>query len=41
LATRQRAGRPHVEYSLAPFEQRVFEIINAVREEEGLPLVKA
>jgi uncharacterized protein YkwD len=29
------------EYSLAPFEQRVFEIINAIREEEGLPLVKA
>jgi nucleoside-diphosphate-sugar epimerase len=29
------------EYDLAPFEQRVFEIINAVRGEEGLPLVTA
>jgi nucleoside-diphosphate-sugar epimerase len=29
------------EYNLAPFEQRVFEIINAVRQDEGLPLVKA
>jgi nucleoside-diphosphate-sugar epimerase len=29
------------EYTLAPFEQRVFEIINAIRQEEGLPLVTA
>lgn len=29
------------EYNLAPFEQRVLEIINAVRTEEGLPLVGA
>ena len=29
------------EYNLAPFEQRVFEIINAVRKDEGLPLVTA
>ena len=29
------------EYNLAPFEQRVLEIINAVRKEEGLPLVAA
>jgi uncharacterized protein YkwD len=29
------------EYNLTPFEQRVFEIINAVRQEEGLPPVTA
>jgi nucleoside-diphosphate-sugar epimerase len=29
------------EYNLAPFEQRVVEIINAIREEEGLPQVNA
>lgn len=29
------------EYDLAPYEQRVVEIINAVRQEEGLPLVTA
>jgi len=29
------------EYNLAPFDQRVLEIINAVRAEEGLPLVSA
>jgi nucleoside-diphosphate-sugar epimerase len=27
------------EYNLAPFEQRVVEIINEIRKEEGLPLV--
>jgi nucleoside-diphosphate-sugar epimerase len=29
------------EYNLAPFEQRVVEIINEIRKEEGLPLVGA
>jgi nucleoside-diphosphate-sugar epimerase len=29
------------EYTLAPFDQRVFEIINAIRQEEGLPAVTA
>jgi len=33
--------REEFEYSLAPFPQRVLEIINDIRREEGLPLVHA